>query len=167
MAQKAPCRRCPYPYPSAPSRKAAGNGGRIKKQLYQFILSPGLIIGHTRRKFPASKGSHLPLHRISCAVCAFALFYHTAFGTKLQANFWLFQNFVSFVRFSSPSGAFMTILTRGRGASKGVWAQIFPLCRLREIYSPPPNVSIKYTILLLIPHRKKCTIKKVFGQRPK
>jgi hypothetical protein len=27
-------------------------------------------------------------------------------------NFGLFQNFVDFVRFPSPSGAFMTILTR-------------------------------------------------------
>jgi hypothetical protein len=41
------------------------NRGKTRKQFYQLILSPGLIIGHTQRKFPASKGSHLPLQRIS------------------------------------------------------------------------------------------------------
>lgn len=97
-------------FPSAPCLGSCGK--RTQKQLYQFILSPGLIIGHTQRKFPASMGSHLPLHRISVQSALSRFFYHTAFGIKLQVNFRLFQNFVDFVRFLSPSGTFMTILTR-------------------------------------------------------
>ena len=63
-------------------------------------------------EIPCLNGQPPPASSHICAVRAFALFYHTAFGIKLQVNFGLFQNFVDFVRFPSPSGAFMTILTR-------------------------------------------------------
>ena len=94
------------------------------KPFFSIFLSPGLIIGHTQRKFPASGAatSRVIAYLVqSCAHSILALYNNTTCNPKLQVFFskkWAFFQVCKTFHFFSFQGGFYVIFHKRRKVQK-------------------------------------------------